>query len=264
MSLEELFLAFQNSKNLFEMDLSHSTLESFSALSSPALKYLQILKLCASKPQDFSLAPLMKNKLLMSSLRVIDLSGNNWPVRDLIQIFDLTKKLQELSLSGLSLSQNDTKDLGGVLSKLCNLNVVRFNYAKVEAIDYNFFQSITNARITVLELCHLECDYYVLNEICRRIEYAKSLHSLDLSHNVGINYASQILSNSMKQCQKLNTLRLCDCSIRRKEAKELADAIVACESIKSIDMRHNDFGGIHNAFISSKFTYCDHLITFQV
>ena len=264
-SLEELFLAFQNSENLIEMDLSHSTIENFSAFSSLALKSLQILKLCACKSQDFSLVPLVKNKLLMSSLRVLDLSGNNWPVSDLIQIFDLTKELQELSLSGLSLSENDTEDLARVLSKLHNLNVIRFNYFKIKAYNFSFIQLITNASITVLELCHLECDYYVHREICHHnIPCAISLNSLDLSHNVAINIVSQTLSESIKQCQKLNTLRLCDCGIRNNEAKELAAAIIACESIRSIDMSRNDFDGVHSELIYSNFTHCDHLITFQV
>ena len=263
-SLEELFLAFQNSKNLIEMDLSHSTLKSFSAFSSLALKSLQILKLCACKSQDFSLAPLMKNKLLMSSLRVLDLSGNNWPVSNLIQIFDLTKELQELSLSGLSLSENDTKDLARVLSKLRNLNVIRFNYFKIKAYNFSFMQLLTNTNITVLELCHLECDYYI-REICyHNIPCAISLHSLDLSHNVAINIVSQTLSWSIKQCQKLNTLRLCDCGIRNNEAEQLAAAIIACESIRSIDMSQNDFDGVHSELIYSNFTHCDHLITFRV
>ena len=263
-SLEELFLAFQNSKNLSEMELSHTTLESFSAFSSQMPKSLRILRLCACKAQDFSLAPLMNNKLLMSSLCVLDMSGNNWPVIDLIQIFDVTKVLQELSLSCLSLSQNDSGDLTEGLMKLRNLNVLRFNYFNIKAVDYSFIQFITNTSITSLELCHLVCGYNVYEEICRRIKDAKSLQSLDLSHNVAINNVSQILSRSIKQCLKLNILRLCDCGIRKNEAEELAAAILACESIRSIDMSQNDFGGVHNEFISSKFIYCDHLITFHI
>ena len=266
-SLEELLLAFQNSKNLSEMDLSHSTLEGFSAFSSPILllQSLQILKLCASKPQDFSLASLMKNELLMSSLHVLDLSGNNWPVSDLIQMFDLTKRLQELSLSGLSLSQNDTKDLAGVLSKLHYLSVIRFNCFKMTAVDHCFVHFITKQNITTLELCNLICDdsnvYY---EICSSVKDATSLHSLDLSHNVGINNATRTLSWSIKQCLKLNMLRLCDCGIRKNEAEELAAAIIACENIKSIDMSQNGFDDVHIESLSSKFAHCDHLITFQV
>ena len=264
-SLEELFLAFQNSKNLSEMDLSHSTLESFSAFSSPMLKSLQILKLCACKLQYFSLAPLMKNELLMSSLRVLDLSWNNWPMTDLIQIFNLTKRLQELSLSGLSLSENDTKYLAAVLSKLCNLNVIRFSYFKMTEVDhYDFVQFITKENISVLEICNLKCDNNVYYEICCSVKYATSLHSLDLSHNVRINSASQILSQSIKQCRKLNTLRLCDCGIKKNEAEELAAAIIACETIKSINMSQNDFDDGHSESLSSRFACCDHLITFQV
>ena len=263
-SLEELFLAFQNSKNLSEMDLSHSTLESFSAFSSPILKSLQILKLCASKPQDFSLAPLMKNKLLMSSLHVLDLSGNNWPVSDLIQIFDLTKRLQELSLSELSLSKNDTADLAKVLSKLHNLNVIRFSYFRItKRYHHDFVRFVTNENVTILELCNFKCDNNVFFEICNSVNFATSLHSLDLSHNVGINKASRRLSYSIKHCRKLNMLRLCDCSIRLNEAEELAAAIIACESIRSVDMSQNDFDDVCRESLSSDFAHCDHLATFQ-
>ena len=263
-SLEKLFLAFQKSKSLTEMDLSYSTLEGFSAFSSPMLKSLQILKLCACKPQYFSLAPLVKNNLLLSSLHVLDLSGNNWPVSDLIQIFDLTNKLQELCLSGLSLSQNVSRYLTEGLMKPHNLNILRFNYFKMYIIDVSFIEFITNESIAVLELCHLECDYYSYEQICHRIKDAKCLHSLDLSHNVAINNVSQKLSISIEQCRNLKTLRLCDCGIRNNEAEQLAAAIIACESIRSIDMSQNDFDDVCVESLSSKFAHCDHLITFQV
>ena len=163
-------------KHISEIDLSHSTLESFSAFSSPILKSLQNLKLCACKLQDFSLAPLMNNKLLMSSLHVLDLSGNNWPVTDFIWIFEFTNRLQELSLSGLSLSQNDTKDLAGALSKLHNLNVIRFSYFKITSYVYHhdLLPFITKENITVLELCNQKCDNSTYSEICRSIKYATS------------------------------------------------------------------------------------------
>ena len=264
LSLEELFLSFQNSKNLTEIDLSHSALESFSVFSTPLLKSLQILKLRACKPKDISLAPLMKNEFLMSSLHVLDLSENNWPVSDLIQMFDLTKGLQELSLSDLSLFVNDTKYLAGALNKLRNLNVLRFNGFSMTLVDPEFVQFITNENITILELRDLECKKSVYCEICSKVKYATSLHSLDLSHNLEINNASRMLSESIMHCQKLNILRLCDCGIRKNEADELAAAIIACESIRSIDMSQNDFDDVHNELISSKFAYCDHLITFQV
>ena len=263
-SLEELFLAFRGC-NLPEIDLSHSTLESFSAFSFSILQYLQILKLCACKLQDFSLAPLMNNELLLSSLEVLDLSGNNWPVSDLIQIFNLTKKLQELSLSGLSLSNNDTNELAGVLSMLHSLNVIRFSYFKMTPVGHSdFVQFITNENITILELCHLECDINICCKICDSVKSATSLHSLDLSHNAVTYMASKILSQSIKLCEKLNTLRLCDCGIRINEAEELAAAVMACENIRSIDMSQNYFDDVHTESLSFRFTHCDHLVTFQV
>ena len=250
---------FSSCRKLSVLNLSRFSIGNFSVFSILNSYSVEVLNLCACKADMSSLNSLAECTSLLSSLCVLDMSKNNWPVTELAQVLNHAHNLQELSLSQISFASNDAKKYVRVLKLIKNLKILRLSQATVHSEFNDFSYIIKSETLEVFEIPHLKCnasDYFCL---CENIRFATSLRTLDLS---GINFcehqyfrsvniskcnldpnpyndAAIALSKALSFCSNLQELKLSDYGIKETGANALASSIRKCGSLKSADLSHN-------------------------
>ena len=279
-----LFSALKSCKNLSVLNLSRLSIGNFSVFSILNSNSVEVLNLCACEADLSSLNSLAECTSLLSSLCVLDMSENNWPIIELAQVLNHAHNLQELSLSQISLVSNDTYESVRVLKLLRNLKVLRLNYATVHS-SFNDFDSIIKSQtLEVLEIHHLICKASHFRCLCENIKLAPSLHTLDLScihfsehqsfkiANINkydldpspYNDAALVLSNTLPLCCNLQELKLTDCGIKQTGAKALTSSILKCGSLISVDLSQNHFSAVHKEILLINIRKSVQLLEFKI
>ena len=257
-----LFSALKSSKKLSVLNLSNLSIGDFSVFHTLNSNSVEVLNLCACEADLSTLNSLAVCTSLLSSLCVLDMSENNWPMTGLIQILRHTCNLQEISLSNLSLLSTDSVEFIKVFKSLKNLKVLRLNHAKVDPNFNDFASLIKSETLHVVEITHLVCKASEYLNLCENIKYAAThLCSLDLSY---INFHEYLsfrnvsrsklvikpslyddaaieLSKAIIYCTNLLELKLVDCGIKETGAEALTNSIQGCMSLRSIDLSYNSF-----------------------
>ena len=259
-----LFSALQSCRKLSVLNLSHLSIGDFSVFSTLNSNSVEILNLCACEA-DLSSLSLAECSSLLSSLCVLDISENNWPMTEVAQVLNHAHNLQELSLNQISFISNDTKEFVRALKLLKNLKVLRLNHSTVRSGFIDFSSIMKSETIEVLEISNLICSSSKYISLCGNIWHATSLRTLDLSyihfheHNSfeaapinkydmepsPYNEAAITLSHAIAFCPNLQELKLRDCGIKQTGAKALVISILRCRSLISVDLSQNGFSQIH-------------------
>ena len=274
-----LFSALKSSRNLSVLNLSHLSIGDFSVFSTLNSYSVEVLDLCACKADLSSLNSLAECTSLLSSLWVLDMSENNWPMTELAQVLYHANSLQEVSLSQIFLEANETKEFVRVLKLLKNLKILRLSQATVHS-DFNDFSSIINSEtLEVFEIPHMICSGTKYFHLCENIKYAPSLRTLDLSYihfsehsNISkydlelslYNEAAIALSNAISFCSNLQELKLTDCGIKQTGAKALALSIQNCGSLISVDLSKNCFSAVLKEEVFANFRKLEQLLEFKI
>ena len=276
-----LFTALQSCKNLSVLNLSRISIGNFSVFSKLYSNSVEVLNLCACKA-DLCLLSLAECTSLLSSLCVLDMSENNWPMTELARVLNHAHNLQELSLSQIYLASNDTKEFVRVLKLLKNLKLLRLSQARVH--ECNDFASIVKSEtLEVFEIPQCQCSASDYFSLCLNIKHAPSLRTLDLSYiqfsehqsfDIGniskcdwktsvYNDAAVALSRALPFCSNLQELKLRDCGIKQTGAKALASSILKCGLLISVDLSRNCFSAVRKE-IRSNFRTSEHLIKLKI
>ena len=274
-----LLSALKSCKNLCVLILSCLSIGDVSVFSTLNSNSVEVLDLCACKADLSSLNSLAECTSLLSSLCVLDMSENNWPMTELAQVLYHANSLQEVSLSQISLEANETKEFVRVLKLLKNLKILRISQATVHS-DFNDFSSIIKSEtLEVFEIPHMICSGTKYFHLCENVKYAPSLRTLDLSYIIFsehqsfnskydfelslYNEAAIGLSNALTFCSNLQELKLTDCGIKQSGAKALASSILECGSLISVDLSHNSFSAVREEVLTN-FRKCEQLLEFKI
>ena len=276
-----LFGALQSCKNLFVLNLSHLSIGDLSVLSMLNSNSVEFLTLCACKT-DVSFLSLTECMPLLSSLRVLDMRNNNWPMTELAQVLNHAYNLQELSLSKISFASNDTKEFVRVLKLVKNLKLLRLSQARVHSDCNNFASIVKSETLEVFEIPYLKCSATEYFCLCENIRHAPSLHTLDLScvhiiehqsfESVNISKrdlrstyddAAIALAMVLPFCYNLRELKLTNCGIRQTGAKAFTFSIFECASLISVDLSYNSFSSVRKEILA-KFRMSKHLLELKI